>query len=85
MSEGRREQVQRNYRAFQEQLPGLLASHPDKFALMRDGEIVEIFDTARDAYVVGLMLFKKDQLFSVQQISAVPVDLGFFSHAVPQR
>jgi len=49
---------------------------------MRDGKVVEFFDTARDAYVAGSALFKTDQLFSVQEIVETPVDLGFFSHAV---
>jgi hypothetical protein len=80
-----REQVDRNYRAFAEKLPGLLASHQGKFALMRNGEIVEFFDTARDAYVAGQKLFEADQLFSVQEVIETPVDLGFFSHAVSQR
>jgi hypothetical protein len=80
-----REQVERNYQAFAQRLPSLLASHQGKFALMRDGEIVEFFDTARDAYVAGQKLFKDDQLFSVQEVVEAPVDLGFFSHAVSQR
>ena len=80
-----RAEVDRNYRAFAERLPGLLASHQGKFALMRDGEIVEFFDTARDAYVAGQKLFEADQLFSVQEVIETPVDLGFFSHAVSQR
>lgn len=80
-----REQVERNYRAFAEKLPSLATSHNGKFALMRDGQIVEFFDTARDAYVAGQKLFKDDQLFSVQEVVEAPVDLGFFSHAVPQR
>ena len=80
----KQEQVDRNYEAFQELLPGLVASHAGKFALMRDGKIVEFFDTARDAQVAGTKLFPDEQ-FSIQQVIAMPVDLGFFSHAVPER
>jgi len=80
-----REQIERNYRAFTLKLPSLLMSHQGKFALMRDGEIVEFFDTARDAYVAGQRLFTDDHIFSVQEVVETPVDLGFFSHAVPQR
>ncbi len=78
------EQVEKNYRAFAQKLPSLIAEHRGKFALMRDGEIVEFFDTARDAFVAGQKLFT-DQLFSIQEIVEAPVDLGFFSHAMPQR
>jgi len=80
----KQEQVDRNFQAFQELLPALVASQAGKFALMRDAKIVEFFDTARDAQVAGAKLFP-DELFSIQQVIAAPVDLGFFSHAVPQR
>jgi hypothetical protein len=76
-----REQIDRNYRAFQEQLSSLATTQRGKFALMRDGQIIEFFDTARDAYVAGQRLFEHDQLFSVQEVTETPVDLGFFSHA----
>jgi hypothetical protein len=76
-----REQIDRNYYAFQQQLPALAATQRGKFALMRDGQIIEFFDTARDAYVAGQRLFEQDKLFSVQEVTETPVDLGFFSHA----
>jgi hypothetical protein len=75
------EQIDLNYQAFQQQLPTLVTSHPGKFALMRDGQIIEFFDTARDAYVAGQRLFEQDKLFSIQEVTETPVDLGFFSHA----
>ena len=76
------EQVRRNYEAFKGKLPGLVKSHPGKFALMRDGTIKEFFDTAHDAYIAGEQLFA-DGIFSVQEITELPVDLGFFSPALP--
>jgi hypothetical protein len=79
------EQVRANYSAFERKLPTLLTSQRGKFALMRHGEIVEFFDTARDAFVAGQKLFAGDQLFSVQEVIETPIDLGFFSHAGPQR
>ena len=82
MNEDIRRQIEANFTAFQQSLPGLLASHRGKFALMHDQEIVEFFDTARDAFHSGQKLFA-DGLFSVQEVVDVPVDLGFFSHAVP--
>ena len=83
MADTRQDQIDRNYQAFQQQLPSLPAMRRGKFALMRDGEIIEFFDTARDAYVTGQRLFANDQLFSVQEVIETPVDLGFFSHALP--
>lgn len=78
------DEIKRNYESFQQKLSELLASHPGKFVLMRDGEIVEFYDTARDAFVSGQRLFA-DHRFSVQEIIDTPVNLGFFSHALPQR
>jgi hypothetical protein len=77
-----RQQIEINYKEFEQLLPSLLATHRGKFALMRDGKIVEFFDTARDAYIAGRKLFEQDQAFSVQEVIDAPVDLGFFSHAV---
>jgi hypothetical protein len=79
-----REQIDKNYEAFKQELPNLLATHRGKFALMRDEAIIEIFDTARDAFVAGQKLFP-DNLFSVQEIIETPIDLGFYSHALSQR
>ncbi len=84
MADIERDEVRRNYEAFLQQLPGLLVTHRGKFALMRDAKIVEFFDTSADAYRAGQKLFQ-DQRFSIQQVIDSPVDLGFFSHALPQR
>ena len=84
MSDAIDQQIESNYRAFEEKLPGLVPAYRGKFALMRNGDIIEFFDTARDAYVAGQKLFP-DRLFSVQEITDVPVDLGFFSHALSER
>jgi hypothetical protein len=85
MTDALRKQIEINYKAFQERLPSILAIFRGKFALMRDGRIVDFFDTARDAYIAGKSIFKDDQLFSVQEVVETPVDLGFFSHAMPER
>jgi hypothetical protein len=79
-----KDQVETNYKTFRQKLPDLLKTHAGKFALMRDGTVVEFFDTARDAYAAGQQLFK-DNLFSIQEVIEIPVDLGFFSHAITQR
>lgn len=53
-----RERVERKYLTFRECLPDLLISNPGKYALMGDGEIIEFFDTARDAYIARMKMFK---------------------------
>jgi len=76
------EQVARNYQAFVAELPELCKTQAGKFALMHDGKIVEFFDTMRDAYFAGLKLFEQEGRFSVQEVVAEPVDLGYYSHAL---
>jgi hypothetical protein len=77
-------EVKRNYEAFVKVLPTVIATHRGKFALLHDAKIVEYFDTAADAYRAGQQLFP-DRTFSIQEVTDTPVDLGFFSHALPQR
>jgi hypothetical protein len=84
MADALQDEVERNYAAFVKELPTLLAMHGGKAALMRDGAIVAFFDTVRDADVAGQMLYA-DGRYSVQEVTDVAADLGFFSHAVPYR
>ena len=74
-------EVDANFKVFQEMLPSLLGREPNRWALMRNGECVDFFDTLRDAHITGHALYE-DDLFSVQQVTADVVDLGWFSYAV---
>ena len=65
-------QVKENYEAFVKQLPSLLRSHSGKFALMHDAEIIHCFDTAGDAYWVGLEFYGEGN-FSIQEVTGTPV------------
>lgn len=78
----RLQEIDANYETFEEILPDLLEQHRGRYCLLRDRKIVEIFDTARDAYICGTKMFA-DERFSIQEVTDVPVDLGIFSHAVP--
>jgi hypothetical protein len=77
-------QVDTNYAAFKTLLPALLAKHAGKFALLHNGEVVEFFDTPRDAFLAGQKLYESQDDFSVQEVKDTPVDLGYFSYALPQ-
>jgi hypothetical protein len=79
-----REQVDKNYEAFVAMLPSILATHQNQYALMMDGEVVGFFSTLEDAYTTANK-FLADQSFSVQKVTDIPVDLGFFSHALGIR
>lgn len=74
-------EVDRNFKAFQEQLPDLVLREGGRFALMKSGECVDFFDTARDAQTAGRRLYR-DGIFSIQAVSPEAVDLGWYSHAL---
>ena len=74
-------EVDRNYEAFEALLPSLKATHANKWALLHDGTLTAVFDTVRDAHLAGVKLYP-ETYFSVQEVTARPVDLGWFSHAV---
>jgi hypothetical protein len=72
-------EVDRNYDAFVRMLSTILPRHRDQLALMRDGEIVGYFDKPGDAYRTGLDRYS-DGIFSIQEVTDEPIDLGFWSH-----
>jgi len=51
---------------------------------MYDGEIVQFFDTAGDAYQVGVKTYGTGA-FSIQEVTDASIDLGFFTHALSER
>jgi hypothetical protein len=75
-----RREVDRNYDCFQRQLGAILREHEGQYALMRDGRIVGYFDSVRAALIEAANSYQ-DRIFSVQEVTAEPVDLGAFSHA----
>jgi len=48
---------------------------------MRHQEIIGFYDTVIDAQMTGTKFFK-DGIFSVQQVSDMAIELGFYSHAM---
>lgn len=80
MDTGRqRAEVERNYDAFVRLLGSIIANHRDELALMRDGRIIGYFDRPGDAHRAGMAQFP-DGIFSIQEVTDEPIDLGFWSH-----
>jgi hypothetical protein len=77
--ERQRRQINENYDVFVRQLGDLLPLHRDKYALMRDGKIIGIFDNPGEANRIGIEMFA-DEFFSIQEVTDEPIDLGFWSH-----
>ena len=72
-------EVERNYDAFVRALGGIIADHRDQLVLMRDGRIIDFFDRPADALRGGMERFP-DGIFSIQEVTDEPIDLGFWSH-----
>ena len=74
--------VDRNYEVFKAHLPELMRTSPGKWALLYNENLEAVFDTANDAYIAGRKLYP-DGLFSIQEVRAWAVDLGWYSHVLP--
>lgn len=75
-------EIEQNFVAFQGEVASLMPDHEGKFALMRHQKIVEVYGQLVDAVVAGHSNYP-DGMFSIQEITTKPLDLGFFSHANP--
>lgn len=82
--ERQEDEVNANYEAFKLLSPELVARYSGKFALIKNGEIVEYFDSSDDAWKTGKLIYK-DDVFSVQEVNAKPIRLGWIEHALFQR
>lgn len=72
-------EVDRNYDAFARMLSSIIGDHRDQLALMRDGKIVGFYRTPREALEAATEQFP-DRIFSIQEVTDEPIDLGFWSH-----
>jgi len=69
-----------NREAFRAALPALLAKHAGQHAVYRHRELVRIFDKFGDALAYCGDAFG-DRIFSIQEITAEAIDMGWFAHA----
>lgn len=76
----RRDEIDANYDFFQRQLARLLPAREGQYALLRSCRIEGFFERPGDAYRDGLERFG-DDLFSIQEVTDEPLQLGFFSLA----
>jgi hypothetical protein len=74
-------EVDENYSIFIQLLPDLIKSHAGKYAVMRQGQVIEFFDTLADAVRYGHAKFGEVN-FSVQEVIDQNVNLGAHSYAV---
>lgn len=79
--EQKEREIDDNLEFFLAELPRLKQRHFGKFALLRNKELIAVFDTAEDAQTAGARFFE-DGLFSIQKIDDTPANLGSYSYAV---
>jgi hypothetical protein len=81
MDNALKEEVDRNYDFFQRNLATYLMGHTGQYALLKSAVVVGFFDGPGEAYRAGLAQFP-DEIFSLQEVTDQPVDLGVFSVAL---
>jgi hypothetical protein len=72
-------EIQKNYDVFKTWLPSLIIKHGyGKYALIRQQKLINVFDTKEDALKAAELKFD-DGLFSIQEITDIAINLGFYS------
>ena len=71
-------EVNRNYEAFRGMLPELMEASPGKWALLHHQQLIRVFDTSEEAVAAGESKYPGGG-FSIQEITAHPLSLGWFS------
>ena len=74
------DEIKKNFEAFQKLLPSIEQTYTGKFAVLRQKEITDYFDSMSDAVKYAEAKYE-DGVYSVQQVSNRVADLDFFSHA----
>jgi hypothetical protein len=73
-------EIDANFDFFQRSLGSFLPQYDGKFALIKNCTVVRFYDNEFEAEAEGEERFA-DGLYSIQQVSEKPADLGFFSYA----
>ena len=75
-------EVDRNYDYFQRNLSTFMREHAGEYAVLKAKEVLEFFDKPGEAYRYAVATIP-DGIFSIQEVTDEPIDLGFFSHVAP--
>jgi hypothetical protein len=73
-------EVDQNYDFFQRNLSSYLEAQSGRFALVRHKKVVGFYDDPGDAAREGKKRFN-DDIFSIQEVTDAPIDLGLYSYA----
>ena len=72
------QQVNDNFKAFNEILPTILEAKRNQYALIKDCVIIEYFSTFKDSDKAGRLLYS-DLMYSIQKITDEVIHFGAFS------
>lgn len=75
-----RREVDENYDYFERNLSRFLQTHPGEYVLLRERHEIGFFEQAVQAFREGRRRFP-DGIFSIQEVSDRPLDLGFLTLA----
>lgn len=76
-------EIERNYAKFLSILNDLLSENFGRYALLKAQKLEGIFDSPAQAERAGYSKFGAEA-YSIQEITTEPVDLGFYSYAIPK-
>lgn len=77
-------EIDANFDYFQRHISKFVEDNYGKFALLKSGRIVDFYESLFEAEKKGENEFP-DGIFSIQEVTNEPVDLGFFTHASDNR
>jgi hypothetical protein len=83
-TEAQRAEVAANYEAFERALPGLLAGHKGEYAVFRHEQLVDVFESFASGLAYCISAYS-DRLFSIQEITDEPLNLGWLSNGALDR
>ena len=78
------QEVEENYEAFLQILPSLLLTHREQYALLKGKKVLGYYSNSADARTAAES-FIPDKIYSIQKVTDLPIDLGYFSHALHRR
>jgi hypothetical protein len=82
MNNIQQEEVDKNWEAFQATLPSIIGQYRDKYALMKNQEILGYYSSPQDAKSAADS-FIPDGVYSIQQVTEIAANMGFFNYAIP--
>lgn len=74
-------EIAENFDYLMRNLAGLLPEHAGQYALLKGRRVLGFYDDAFDADLEGAKLVS-DGLYSIQQVTGQPLELGVYSNAI---